>query len=433
MPTPLTPGVLRAITTIERVGSVFSLLGCVFIIVTFTTSTAFHKPINRLVFYASFGNMLTNVATLIARAYVGHPDSAGCQLQGFLIQQFLPADALWTLAMALNVYLTFYHRYDAEKLKKMEIWYLLVCYGLPLPLALGFIFISNASRGRIYGDATLWCWVTPRWEVLRVATFYGPVWLVILATFFIYIRAGREIYQKRRQLRALGNSSRSAHDVETTTINADVQPTKTTEITVTSESVEGTELQDASPLRTLSTRSETKPQPAGTYSIMISSDHLGRAAQEKKDTPTTSGKTRRRQNNEAGNAAWSYTKCAILFFTALLVTWIPSSANRVYSLVHGDDTVVALQVLSAIVLPLQGFWNAIIYAVTSWHAVKLFFSELGSRKRNESESTRYPGPYSDIKLNFSFNFKGRNRGGKVDDTDSTVDLAGNARSIDKSL
>jgi len=87
MPTPLSPGVLYAISVIERIGSVFSLLGCVFIIVTFTASTAFRKPINRLVFYASFGNMLTNVATLIARAYTDSVNSAGCQLQGFLIQQ----------------------------------------------------------------------------------------------------------------------------------------------------------------------------------------------------------------------------------------------------------------------------------------------------------------------------------------------------------
>jgi hypothetical protein len=88
----------------------------------------------------------------------------------------MPADALWALAMAFNVYLTFYHKFDAQKLKMMEFWYLLVCYGLPLPAALAFIFISTPERGRIYGDATLWCWVAPQWELLRIATFYGPVW-----------------------------------------------------------------------------------------------------------------------------------------------------------------------------------------------------------------------------------------------------------------
>lgn len=81
-------------------------------------------------------------------------------------------------------------------------------------------------------------------------------------------------------------------------------------------------------------------------------------------------KPARRHIHELNNAAWSYTKCAILFFTALLITWIPSSANRVYSAVHPGDVSVTLQFMSAFVLPLQGFWNAVIYAVTSWGACK---------------------------------------------------------------
>jgi hypothetical protein len=71
---------------IERAGSVFSLLGCFFIIFTFTMNKAFHKPINRLVFYASFGNAITNVATLMARSFINDPNGAGCQVQAFLIQ-----------------------------------------------------------------------------------------------------------------------------------------------------------------------------------------------------------------------------------------------------------------------------------------------------------------------------------------------------------
>jgi hypothetical protein len=90
----------------------------------------------------------------------------------------LPADALWTLAMAVNVYLTFYYKFDAVKLRKMEVWYASLCYGVPFVPALAYIFVSTADRGRMYGDATLWCWVSSRWDAMRIATFYGPVWLV---------------------------------------------------------------------------------------------------------------------------------------------------------------------------------------------------------------------------------------------------------------
>lgn len=78
--------------------------------------------------------------------------------------------------MAINVYLTFYHKYDAQKLKKMEKYYLLICYGLPFIIAITFIFIYNERNGRMYGDALLWCWVSAGWDIWRIATFYGPVW-----------------------------------------------------------------------------------------------------------------------------------------------------------------------------------------------------------------------------------------------------------------
>lgn len=44
---------LQDFTIVERIVSIFSLLGCIFIITSFSMSKAFHKPINRLVFYAS--------------------------------------------------------------------------------------------------------------------------------------------------------------------------------------------------------------------------------------------------------------------------------------------------------------------------------------------------------------------------------------------
>lgn len=86
MTASLTSDQLTAISAIERACSVLSLLGCLFVIVTFCMSSAFHKPINRLVFYASFGNMMTNVGTLMSRSYLGDVLSVGCQFQAFLIQ-----------------------------------------------------------------------------------------------------------------------------------------------------------------------------------------------------------------------------------------------------------------------------------------------------------------------------------------------------------
>lgn len=89
--------------------------------------------------------------------------------------RFMAADAGWILAMAINVYLTVYRKYDVKRLHKMELVYLLVCYGTPFIPAFTYIFVRHNGQ-RVYGDAVLWCWVVSDFESLRIATFYGPAW-----------------------------------------------------------------------------------------------------------------------------------------------------------------------------------------------------------------------------------------------------------------
>ena len=62
---------------------------------------------------------------------------------------------MWTLAMAVNVYLVIFRQLDAEDLQRLEKRYLLGCYGLPFVPALVFLFINDSIRGRMYGDATV--------------------------------------------------------------------------------------------------------------------------------------------------------------------------------------------------------------------------------------------------------------------------------------
>lgn len=85
--------------TLERtshISSAFSLAGAGFIILTFCTSKRFHRPINRLAFFASFGNIITNVATIYSRAGIrAGRDSRLCQAQAAIIQWAIPADALF--------------------------------------------------------------------------------------------------------------------------------------------------------------------------------------------------------------------------------------------------------------------------------------------------------------------------------------------------
>jgi hypothetical protein len=72
-----------------------------------------------------------------------------------LFCRFMPADALWTFAMACNVYLTFFRKYDAKQLRLLEWRYILLCYGIPFVPAFVYFFVRSDSRGKVYGSAVV--------------------------------------------------------------------------------------------------------------------------------------------------------------------------------------------------------------------------------------------------------------------------------------
>ena len=83
----LSPAQLHSLEVTERVASCLSLAGVTFIILTFAFFPAFRKPVNRLIFYASWGNLMGNAATLISQSGTkAGVNSALCQFQAFLIQ-----------------------------------------------------------------------------------------------------------------------------------------------------------------------------------------------------------------------------------------------------------------------------------------------------------------------------------------------------------
>lgn len=332
--------------------------------------------------------------------------------------------------MACNVYLTFFHKYDSEQLRRLEWKYVLCCYGIPFVPAFAYFFIQTQARGRIYGSAIvsralmpsllatcanqiiprqLWCWISVQWSFLRIAIFYGPVWLIISATFAIYLRAGSVIYQKRRQLRNLGG------------IDSDLVPESPfamlTGIQVTRE------IACSTPERQSLSESAARGLPCSAfraYSVTIEGGGVPNTMQgpsskvgpsplhqensSKSVRPDAADSQRRSTSTEASSATWAYTKYAMLFFIALLVTWVslfkaqyslktavgsfrvdcstlqvPSTINRVYSLARPNDFNFSLNYASSFVLPLQGFWNSLIYVSISWPALKLLWSDLHNR------------------------------------------------------
>lgn len=125
---------------------------------------------------------------------------------------------------------------------------------------------------------------------------------------------------------------------------------------------------------------------------------------------------------EANKAAFGYTKVASLFFVSLLVTWVPSSINRVYSLIYPEEISVPYAYAAGIVLSLMGFWNSVIYITTSRAACGILFSNLFRRFGGNSRG-RLPIDDDGVRETTTRRSSGV-RGSSWGDEDSSEELRG---------
>ncbi|EER45078.1 G-protein coupled receptor [Histoplasma capsulatum var. duboisii H88] len=51
--------------------------------------------------------------------------------------------------------------------------------------------------------ANLWCWIRPQWQSIRLAFYYGPVWLTVIITISILLYQGIDINTKRKKIMEL--------------------------------------------------------------------------------------------------------------------------------------------------------------------------------------------------------------------------------------
>ncbi|KAI9050671.1 hypothetical protein LZ554_005826 [Drepanopeziza brunnea f. sp. 'monogermtubi'] len=383
----LTNPQIQTLIVIERTTASISVFSTLLLITSFILFKPFRTLSNTLIFYASFANLFANVAALIGGSALTNLNGGLCQFQGFLLEMFMLSDPLWSCAMAFNVYLVFFHRYDADRLKRLYWLYGAMCYGIPFIPAMFCLFYRTKEKGRMYGNATLWCWIDNDWAPFRIYVYYAPIWISILVTFGLYSRVGVEIFQKRTELHKAGYDPNSVSRTLSTnndprTIENHQLPAiapfsglRTTEIEVTRtadpwshpfplppSSTSHGPSHSVSPSVAPSLSTEKPPGPLpDPYTITIISSPPAtpypRASTTQPHLP--------KRPSTMDKIKWAYTRCALLFAISILLTWVPASVNRVHGLRYPAKPSFGLNVAAALVLPLQGFWNAVIYFWTS--------------------------------------------------------------------
>ncbi|RGP74260.1 hypothetical protein FLONG3_6172 [Fusarium longipes] len=424
----LSPEHINVLITIERFGAGCSMVAIILLLLSFAMFKKLRTTPNLFLVFASIANAGASVASMIG--YDGLQAGEGsnlCQAQAFIFEWFMQSDPWWSLAMAINVFLVFFCNADPRMFRKYAWLYCVICFGGPLIPAIVLISIRNSPRGLMFGDATLWCWIGTDWSLVRLYAYYIPIWIFSFLSIMIYFAVGYHVFHARNVLRHMvidgmkversdsipysssehrasseavafppGTSERGDTDScpQNLTGHQDFYGTAVTEVEITREEPRQPIHHGlASPA---AAHKGSNPSCIQSWVLPGSFDQLERTTSrgQRVETLCTSNSTPQPSSTiiarlRAVKASASlklkrldpvkmaYLRTSFIFGFAVLITWIPSSINRLYSLTHQDKISFSLSVASGCVLPLQGFWNTLIYFTTSW---KVFREEVRTAK-----------------------------------------------------
>ncbi|PNY28334.1 Cyclic AMP receptor-like protein A [Tolypocladium capitatum] len=283
--------------------------------------------------------------------------------------------------MAINVFLVFYYRTSPDTFRRWWWVYCIICYGGPFIIALTLLFVKNSTRGPVYGEATIWCWVDSKWDSVRIYTYYMLIWICILGSILCYFLVGFHVFRSRNRLRSFpASKSREANQYEKAIPDQfgarnGFYGTVTTEVQV----VHTPASSGAGPLAEPEPAHMPTVDPASRRATATPAQYYSNVTSSAAPPRPTDPSAMSRVVTASGRAVSkfviddpikrAYLRTSLLFAFSVLVTWIPSSLNRIHSWRMGFSP-FEFHAATAAVLPLQGLWNFLIFFITSWSVVK---------------------------------------------------------------
>ncbi|TGJ87176.1 hypothetical protein E0Z10_g1628 [Xylaria hypoxylon] len=383
---------IEVIVLFERLGAALSMVAVLTIFVAYAIFKRLRTVPNTFIIFASVANLGASTACLIGYSGVlAGSTSPICQAQAFMFELFMQSDPWWSFAMAVNVYMVFF--FSANPTNFLRYWYayFIVCYGIPFIPALWLLLVRDGNGHNVYGDATIWCWIDKDWSDLRIYTYYLPIWVCIVLSALIYVAVGYHVFKQRNQLRNLSLSNPTRDPPETRDSGE--------KDLFTNAAVMGTINREVLQVTTINTESERVARPlSGTAPLnwfkgpVEDQSNIDRQASVSTPAPTATTTTCITAKPRVKISLWrhirdgfdgwcskfshmdpvklAYLRTSFVFAVSVLITWTPSSINRVHDIVKPNEFSYPLNLASAIVLPLQGLWNAVIFFSTSWPALR---------------------------------------------------------------
>ncbi|KAL7526504.1 hypothetical protein ACHAWF_001797 [Thalassiosira exigua] len=350
-------------------------------------SRKLHQPQHRILLAMSCCDVVYSLAKawtfLLAPKGYGVPGAQGnlntCALQGFIIQLFVHSTGGYTALLSIYYYLTICRGWKPQEFsKRVERLAHLSILGLFLTLAIvgvnvklynpvfGFCFIGSYPPGCERGEGTPTCDRFPPQQLGLLYEIFAQAW--IQAFFVVIIFCQAAIWKKVRE-----QETRNAqYDFRRNTVANRLSGAKSSDVQVVA--IEAT-----------STSKSQRSSAASADSKMLAM----RASE-------LTMKQRKQKHNLQKMVAIQST----LYVVSFAFCWVGPTTFHLIGWIANYQSFAFVLIL-VIFTPLQGFWNAIIYArplytrlrekekhLTRWKALKRVFAVECGGNRDDSATRR---------------------------------------------
>ncbi|ORX88898.1 hypothetical protein K493DRAFT_384177, partial [Basidiobolus meristosporus CBS 931.73] len=196
-----TPVQLDVLQYMTKVTATLSIVGSLTSIFAFLFWKRFQTATARLVFFMAISDLMSVISRFIGRwGIMAGSESFLCQFQAGAMQWGDISSILWTAMISLNLVFILFMELSLEDVLKFEKYYVAVCYSVGVVMAIVPLFIDGGNGQNLYGDATIWCWITGSHPYHQLAFLFLPLWTIFVFNAVIYLWVGRLIWQKARSI-----------------------------------------------------------------------------------------------------------------------------------------------------------------------------------------------------------------------------------------
>jgi len=185
---------VQTLARITHVSSTLSILGALFIIISFLMFKSFRKTHSYtvLIFWLSICDLGSGIAYDVVP--IDRSD-VYCTIQGSVIQFFQIGSFMWTGCIAVSLLqLVVSKQNDITKWFK---WFHLVVWSCAaIDVAIGLIFgVFGDANPETNSDKSSWCWIKYEMEYWKFGLYFIPFFCVWTANMVIYVRVTKEIHR----------------------------------------------------------------------------------------------------------------------------------------------------------------------------------------------------------------------------------------------